>query len=547
MRLTSAPAPRGTGDTRPDPRLRAFWASAPGQLLVALGSSSQGLSGTEATARLAEIGPNTLDTYNVRSRSTVLTAQIKSPLLLLLLFAAAASALSGEFIDAIIVTVIVLATVTLGFWREYRAETATAALQAQIRTHATALRDGVASTVPIDEIVPGDVVLLAAGSLVPGDGVLLEASDFYVNESVVTGESFPVAKYPGVVETDAAIGGRTNAIFLGTNVRSGTARGIIVHTGVATEFGHVAARLAAKSPVTDFERGIRRFGYMLTVAMLSLVIVLFAAHVLRGRSPAATLLFSIALAVGLSPELLPAILTINLSRGAQMLARRGVLVRRLSAIENLGSMDVLCTDKTGTLTEGLVHLEGAYGPTGERDDEVLALAALNSTLQTDLSNALDDAIRAVRTVDPAAIRKIAEIPFDFLRKRVSVVVASDDAAMLVTKGAFPAVLEACTTLQDGRPLSGALRHLVRQRGPGAGRRTPHAAGARALWMRRRAGTRVRRVPHVCRSAQGARQRGAGGSCTHGCVHQDHLRRQQRGRAVHRGARRAAAYAARQRP
>ena len=196
--------------------------------------------------------------------------------------------------------------------------------------------------------------------------------------------------------------------------------------------------------------------------MLCLVIVLFAAHVLRGRSPASTLLFSIALAVGLSPELLPAILTINLSRGAQVLARRGVLVRRLSAIENLGSMDVLCTDKTGTLTEGIVHLEGAYGASGEDSDEVLALAALNASLQTGLSNPLDDAIRAARQADSGADR-IAEIPFDFVRKRVSVVVASGAAATLVTKGAFPAVLEVCTTLPDGSPLSDAVRGALRTR------------------------------------------------------------------------------------
>ena len=426
-------------------------------MLTALGSSRHGLSAAEAAARLAETRPNALSAYGARSRWTVLTSQIKSPLLLLLLFAAIASTVSGEFIDAAIVTVIVLATVALGFWREYRAETAAATLQDQIRARATALRDGVDTTIPLDEVVPGDVVLLAAGSLVPGDGLLLEATDFYVNESVLTGESFPVAKYPGTVAPAVPMGGRTNSLFLGTNVRSGSARYIVVRTGRATEFGHVAARLAARSPITEFERGIRRFGYMLTIAMLSLIIVLFAAHVLRGRSPAPTLLFSIALAVGLSPELLPAILTINLARGAQLLARHGVLVRRLSAIENLGSMDVLCTDKTGTLTEGVVRLEGAYGAGGERDEAVLDLAALNSTLQSGLSNALDDAIRAEKTRDMAQDRKIAEIPFDFLRKRVSVIVASGDGAALVTKGAFPAVLEICTTLPDGRLLSDPLR------------------------------------------------------------------------------------------
>ena len=463
MFLTDAPAGRTGGAARPSPEDRLFWAAEPERLMSALDSSSAGLTSENAAARLARTGPNSWYAYGTRPWHSVLRAQIESPLLLLLVFAAAASTLSGELVDAAIVIVIVVATVGFGFWREYRAETATAALQAQIRARATALRDGTPVTLAIDDVVPGDVVLLAAGSLVPGDGVLLESSDFYVNESALTGESFPVQKQPGVAPADAQISQRSNAVFLGTNVRSGTARCLIVHTGLATEFGHVAARLAAKSPITDFERGIRRFGYMLTIAMLCLVIVLFAAHVLRGRSPASTLLFSIALAVGLSPELLPAVLTINLSRGAQLLARGGVLVRRLSAIENLGSMDILCTDKTGTLTEGIVVVDGAYGPSGEASDEVLELAALNAALQTGLSNALDDAILASRTPDAGAMRKIAEIPFDFVRKRVSVAIAAGNAATLIVKGAFPAVVAACTTLPDGRGLSDTVRAQLTDR------------------------------------------------------------------------------------
>ena len=439
------------------PKGDPFWASDPQDLFASLETSPEGLSAAEAAARLIRAGPNRLYAYGARTRRSVFAAQLRSPLLLLLLFAAAASSVSGEFVDAGIVTLVVVATVALGFWREYRAETATAALQAQIRARATALRDGTPSTVPVDEVVPGDVVILSAGSLVPGDGVVLDAADFYVNESVLTGESFPVQKQPGLARAESSIAERTNAVFLGTNVRSGTARCLVVRTGTASEFGRIATRLAAAPPLTDFERGIRRFGYMLTVAMLVLVIVLFAAHVLRGRAPASTLLFAIALAVGLSPELLPAILTINLARGAQTLARRGVLVRRLPAIENLGSMDVLCTDKTGTLTEGLVQLEGTYDASGNSSLEPLELAATNATLQSGLSNALDDAIRAARTPDLQGVRKLAEIPFDFVRKRVSVVIASAGGATILTKGAFPAVLDVCRSYGDGQPLTDAAR------------------------------------------------------------------------------------------
>jgi Mg2+-importing ATPase len=264
--------------------------------------------------------------------------QIRNPLLLVLVFAAMASAVTGEWVDAVIVVVIVLATVGIGYAREYHAETAAAALQARVRTRARVLRDGHEVTVPTEEIVPGDVVLLSAGSLVPADGVILEAADFFVSEAVLTGESFPVEKRTGPVAPAAGLRDRLNCVFLGTNVRSGTARCLIVATGLRTQFGAIAHRLTLRPPETEFDRGLRRFGRLLTSAMLVMVFLVFIVHVLNGRPPIETLLFSVALAVGLSPELHPAILSVNLARGAQMMARHGVLVRHLTAIENLGSM-----------------------------------------------------------------------------------------------------------------------------------------------------------------------------------------------------------------
>jgi Mg2+-importing ATPase len=246
-------------------------------------------------------------------------------------------------------------------------------------------------------------------------------------------------------------------VFLGTNVRSGTARCLVVRTGAATEFGAVAARLNLRPPETEFDRGIRRFGYLLTSAMLLLVLLVFAAHALRGRPAVETFLFSVALAVGLSPELLPAILSVNLARGARMMARHGVIVRRLNAIENLGSMDVLCTDKTGTLTEGVVRLEGAYDAQGVRSADVLMLGALNAALESGLSNPLDDAILQACRPDVSRVQKLAEIPFDFVRKRVSVIVKDDAGVGLIAKGAVEHVLDACATTVDGRGLDAAAR------------------------------------------------------------------------------------------
>ncbi len=228
------------------------------------------------------------------------------------------------------------------------------------------MRDGQPTLVPVDTIVPGDVVLLAAGSIVPGDGLILESTDLFVSEAALTGESFPAEKRPGPTPQASSIGQRTGCVFLGTNVRSGAARCLVVATGRATEYGHIAQRLLPRAPEADFERGLRQFGYALTIAMLIMVVAVLMILVLMGRPPIDTLLFAVALAVGLSPELLPAILTINLSRSAQMMAHSGVLVRRLNAIENLGGIDVLCTDKTGTLTEGVMTLEGAYDQEASR-------------------------------------------------------------------------------------------------------------------------------------------------------------------------------------
>ena len=468
----------------PSDRLGAYWAFDRAALAARLQSRPDGLSRSEAAERLGLVGANQLRARPGYSRIRVLAAQVRSPLLLILVFAAVVSAFTGEWISALIVLVIVFATVGVGYSREFSARTAVAALQAQISTKANVMRDGRSVMVPMEEVVPGDVVLLSAGSLVPGDGVILEATDFFVSEAVLTGESFPVEKESAIVPASATVRERRNCVFLGTNVRSGTARCLIVKTGPATEFGAVAARLRLRPPETEFDRGIRRFGYLLTSAMLVLVLLVFAAHALRGRPPIDTLLFSVALAVGLSPELLPAILSVNLARGAQMMARHGVIVRRLNAIENLGSMDILCTDKTGTLTEGVVQLEGAYTPSGARSSEVLRFGAWNAALETGLSNPLDDAILQIERPDVSRARKLGEIPFDFVRKRVSVIVeepragrgigpphaTADDRGealprpgddetwiRLITKGAVDRVLDVCTRTTEGEPLGAAAK------------------------------------------------------------------------------------------
>jgi Mg2+-importing ATPase len=416
-----------------------------------LRSGPEGLSSAEAASRLAQHGPNEIREQAQLSRGRVLWNQLRSPLLLLLVFAAGASVLTAAWIDAAIVLMILVASVGVGYAREYRAQMAADQLRARVRAGATVVRDARPVTIPLREVVPGDVVLLAAGSLLPADGIVLDATDCFVNESVLTGESFPVEKKPGAVALAAVLTERVNCVFLGTNVRSGTARCLVVATGPATRFGAIAHRLMLRPPETEFDRGIRRFGYLLSSAMFVMVLVVFAANTLLGRPPIETLLFSIALAVGLSPELLPAILSVNLARGAQLMARHGVLVKRLSAIENLGSMDVLCTDKTGTLTEGVVQLEGAYDERGAPSTDVLELASRNAALQAGLTNPLDEAILRAHAPDLTGVEKLGEIPYDFVRKRLSVVLKGPRGITLVTKGAFERVLEACVRSADGRP------------------------------------------------------------------------------------------------
>jgi Mg2+-importing ATPase len=443
--------------------IAGYWALPPETLFGLLGARAGGLTSQEVERRRREFGPNELREQAPPGRGRVLWNQVRNPLLLLLVFAAAAAVWSGEWVDAAIVMVIVSATVSIGYAREYRAQAAAARLRSRVQARTSVLRDGRAVSVPVRDIVPGDVVLLSAGSLAPGDAVVLEATDFFVNEAVLTGESFPTEKRTDPSPPDAELAERDNCVFMGTNVRSGTARCLVVHTGPATQYGGIAHRLVLRAPETEFDRGIRRFGYLLASAMLVIVMAVFAANILLDRPAIETLLFSVALAVGLTPELLPAILSVNLARGAQLMARHGVLVRRLNAIENLGSMDVLCTDKTGTLTEGIVRLDGAYNALGEVSADVLELAALNAALESGLANPLDDAILQTHAPDLTRVEKLAEVPYDFVRKRLSIVVGGPDGVRLITKGAVEQVLQDCVLSADGRPLDAVQRQALEKR------------------------------------------------------------------------------------
>lgn len=443
------------GQQSVSPEDGAYWSIETNDLLLRLETSVSGLASSEAASRLAKFGRNTLASTSSASALAVFARQFRSPLVLILIFAASVSAFVGEGQEAAIIGAIVLASCVLSFTQEYGASRATEALKQRISRKAIVLRDGAECSVAAEEIVPGDVIRLSAGNLIPADGIILDARDFNVSEAVLTGETFPAVKTPGRSAPDAALTLRTNAVFTGTSVRSGTATVLAAATGTRTEFASIAAALERQIPETGFARGIRLFGYLMTEIMLAIVILVFFANLLLHRPLIESLLFSLALAVGLTPELLPAIISVTLARGARAMAANGVIVRRLDAIENLGSMDLLCTDKTGTLTEGVIHLDGWLDVDGNPSTDVLLWARLNATLQSGLKNPLDEAIAGApgESASLAAFTKVDEIPYDFIRKRLSVVVRTKDAQdLLITKGAVQNVLETCSLVRTAKGL-----------------------------------------------------------------------------------------------
>jgi Mg2+-importing ATPase len=451
-------------------RARGYWSCDAAELLARLGTSKAGLAQRDAEARLECHGENSVTPSRAASTLRLLLGQVENPLVLILIFGAGLSLLLRQWTDASIILLIVVGSCLLAFTQEYRASAAMARLRDSLALRVTALRDGARQSIDASHIVPGDVVELSAGNLVPADGIVLECRDFLVSQAALTGESFPVEKAAGPVPANAALPQRTNSVFLGTSVRSGTAKVLIVETGLRTEFGNIAGRLATAAPETEFAHGLRQFGYLLTRVMVVMVLLVLTINLLQHRPLVDSLLFAVALAVGLSPELLPAIVSVTLSSGARQMARQGVIVRRLEAIENLGSIDILCTDKTGTLTKGIVELSAAVDAAGVDCETVRRLALINAALQTGIDNPLDAAIVSdaeTRDLTLGTVTKADEIPYDFLRKRLTVVVVAEDDPgrhRIVTKGAFDTVLDCCRDVaRDGGvvPLDAAEHHRLR--------------------------------------------------------------------------------------
>jgi P-type Mg2+ transporter len=421
-----------------------FWSVNDGDLLKELGTNVGGLSAAEAERRRARL-PVDLGPQHASLR--LLAAQFKSPIVILLIAAAVLSAFLRDTTDAIIILVIIFISAVLSWWQERGAANAVRQLLSMVQSHVTVVRDGKEIEIASATVVSGDVVRLKAGSTVPGDGRVLECKDLFVDEASLTGETYPVEKGVGGLPPETPLARRTNAVFAGTHVVSGTATVVIARVGAASEFGGIAGRLKLRPPETDFERGIRRFGYLIMEVTFVLLLLVFAVNVHFHRPVIESFLFSLALAVGLTPQMLPAIIAINLARGARRMARAKVIVRRLASIENFGSMDILCSDKTGTLTEGTVRLHSAVDLDGQPSEKVMRYAHLNAVFESGFVNPIDAAIRAGCTFDVSACEKRDEIPYDFIRKRLSVLVAEGDRCLLITKGAVASVLQVCTRVE----------------------------------------------------------------------------------------------------
>ena len=440
------------------------------ELLSRLNTSQTGLTSEEAERRLEIYGRNEFAKKKKRAAIFNFLSRFKSPLVIILMIAGGVSAALGSIPSVIVIYTMVFLSVTLAYYQENNASKAAEMLREKVATLATVLRDNNKQEIKLPLLVPGDIIHLSAGDIAPADARIIDAKDLFVNQSALTGESFPVEKTPAPIRAKgASITEWSNYLFMGTSIVSGTASAVVVRTGGYTEYGKIAAKLVERAPETEFERGTKQFGFLIMQVTFLLVMFVFLINALLhpdANGILQALLFAVALAVGLTPELLPMIITINLSKGAQRMSKKGVIAKRLSAIETFGSMNVLCTDKTGTLTENQIKLLLHIDMEGKEDEKVLLYSFLNSHMQTGLKSPLDDAILKHQEIDITNFQKIDEVPFDFVRRRVSVVVEEKRHRFFIAKGAPEEILKVCSYYEvDGliSDISEEIRRKIEQK------------------------------------------------------------------------------------
>jgi Mg2+-importing ATPase len=446
---------------------QAYWRMPADDLLKLLSATPRGLSANEAATRLREYGLNSVSVDRRRSVLVRIIKRFANPLVAILFAAAAISGWTGDTASFFIIAAVIMLSVSLDVIQEYRAENAADTLKRSVAVRADILRDGAIVALPVEDVVPGDIVRLRAGDLVPADGILLDGRAVHTNEALMTGEPYPIEKRPGRCDAENPADA-FNALFAGTSLVNGEAMMLVVATGPATRFGGITVALAGTEPSSAFERGIHALALLILRLTVFLVLFVLLVNVGFGRPAIESFLFAVALAVGLTPELLPMITTVTLSRGALRMAQKQVIVKRLAAIHDLGAMDVLCTDKTGTLTEAKISLAGHRDYADRESEQVLTLAAVNSIFGAGIRSPLDQAIVThCSDRDLTSWRKVDELPFDFDRRCASVLVEYAGKRILILKGAPETVMARADRVETGdgpaRPLDGATRRVLDHR------------------------------------------------------------------------------------
>lgn len=423
-----------------------FWQYEASYWFQKLSSSPKGLTQKQAEEILVNSGSRIKTQTHFKKEVKLFLGQFKSPLMLLLIGAVMLSAFLGDTSDVFIILFIVISTGLLSFFQERNAGRVVEKLQSLISLKSTVLRDDVFVEIHSNFIVNGDVLLFKAGDMIPADCLILDSNELHVNEASLTGESYPVRKQAGKVETHTELAKRTNCLWEGTSIVSGNARALVIKTGTNTIFGSMA-QTALKTVTSTFEKGIKDFGFFLMKITLVLSVFILVINLINHKSPIESALFALALAVGMAPELLPAITTIAMSAGAKRMLQKKVIVKKLSSIQNLGETNLLCTDKTGTITEGDIKILGLVNGFGEDSEWVKQLAFWNAYFETGYSNPIDDALKQLKLESTITAQKVGEVPYDFLRKRLSIAIQIENKKSIITKGAFRQILDVCTTIK----------------------------------------------------------------------------------------------------
>ncbi len=423
-----------------------FWNFKADHWFQILGSSAKGLSQMDADKILVKAGLHPKSKSGLKKDFLLFVGQFKNPLMLMLIGAVIISAFLGDTSDVFIILFIVLSTGLLSFFQERNAGNIVAKLQSLISLKATVLRDGEQREIVTTHIVKGDVIVLKAGDMIPADCLILDSTELHVNEASMTGESYPVRKEAGVLEGETVLSQRTNSLWQGTNIVSGNATALVIQTGDNTLFGNIVQSASAVVQ-TAFEKGIKDFGYFLMKITIGLAVFILIVNLLNHKGIIESALFALALAVGMAPELLPAISTIAMSAGAKRMLEKKVIVKKLAAIQNLGEVNLLCTDKTGTITEGIIKVAGLVDGFGKESKFVQQLAFWNATFETGYANPIDDALRQLKPESASSPQKLGEVPYDFTRKRLSIAIKTDKEKLLISKGAFSQILGICTKIK----------------------------------------------------------------------------------------------------